>query len=125
MDTFDITSLINARKKIEDYRQNLTTDKDKTAAIKAFEYCYELSWKMMKRILALRGKDVYSPRPIFREAALEQLIDNPEVWFEFQEKRNITSHVYNEVEMNAVVSMFETFSIELNKLITNLNQFKI
>ena len=103
MDTFDITSLINARKKIEDYRQNLTTDKDKTAAIKAFEYCYELSWKMMKRILALRGKDVYSPRPIFREAALEQLIDNPEVWFEFQMKRNLAVHTYRQENIESVV----------------------
>jgi len=125
MDKIDITSLLKAREKFEDYRKNLITDKDKTAAIKAFEYSYELSWKIMKRFLALRGKEVYSPKPTFREAALKQIITYPEIWFEFQEKRNITSHVYNEEEMHDVVSIFETFSIELHNLITNLSDFKV
>ena len=52
MSKIDITSLKTARNRFEDYRQIIITDKDKTASVKAFEFCYELSWKMMQRFLA-------------------------------------------------------------------------
>lgn len=125
MDKIDITALKNARNRFEDYRANLSTDIAKTASVKAFEFCYELSWKMMKRFLSLMGKEVTLPKAIFREAALANIIDNPEIWFKFQEKRNHTSHVYNEEEMNSVVSVFDEFSKELNKLIDKLDKFEV
>lgn len=39
---------------------------EKAGAIQAFEICYELSWKTMKRILAYRGLEANSPREVFR-----------------------------------------------------------
>jgi len=109
----------------EDYRQSIITDKDKIASVKAFEFCYELSWKMMRRLLAGRGVEANSPRSVFREAALSNIINDPEIWFKFQEKRNITAHVYNEQELNQVVAIFNEFSQELNKLIDTLSNLEI
>src|SRR5688572_18140641 len=71
------------------------SDLEKAGAIQAFEICYELSWKTMKRILSHRGIEANSPREVFRLAAQEKFINEVDVWFDFIEKRNLTTHVYN------------------------------
>lgn len=50
----------------------------------------------MKRILRSKNVDINNPRDTIREAAKENLIDDPKEWFVFLENRNLTSHVYNE-----------------------------
>lgn len=39
----DITSLIKARNKFEQFRQHLNSEQEKAGAIQAFEYSYELA----------------------------------------------------------------------------------
>lgn len=117
----DITKLVKARDIFEKFRKNMVDDQSKAGAVQAFEFSYELSWKMMRRLLESRGLEVGSPKDTFRKAVLEKLIDDPEIWFEFQKKRNLTVHIYNEEAMEDVISTFDTFSIELNKLVNILN----
>lgn len=62
----DITVLKNARNQFEEFRKDISTGK--AVSIKAFEFCYELSWRMMKRFLHALGKDIDAPRTIFRAA---------------------------------------------------------
>lgn len=119
----DISKLIKARDVFERFRKNLITDQDKAGAIQAFEFSYELSWKMMKRVLESRGLEVGSPKDTFRKAVHEKLINDPEIWFEFQKKRNLSSHIYDEEELQVVLSIFDTFSFELNELINQLKTF--
>lgn len=84
-----IDKLINARKVFETFRKDIITERDEAGAIKAFEFSYELSWKMMKRVLAANGIDTTTPKDVFRAAASAKIIDNPEDWFDFQEMRNL------------------------------------
>lgn len=116
----DISKVIKARDVFERFRKNLVTDQDKAGAVQAFEFSYELSWKIMKRVLQSRGLEVGSPKDTFRKAVHEKLIDDPEIWFEFQKKRNLTTHIYDEEELEVVLSIFDHFSFELNKLIDRL-----
>jgi nucleotidyltransferase substrate binding protein (TIGR01987 family) len=117
----DISKVIKARDVFERFRKNLVTDQDKAGAVQAFEFSYELSWKIMKHALESEGYDeITFPKDAFRKAALMELIDDPETWFEFRRKRNLSAHIYDEVELDAVVSIFDTFSFELNKLIERL-----
>lgn len=76
----------------------------------------------MKRILNLQGQPSGSPKDTFRKAAIEELINDPELWFGFQDIRNITVHTYDEENMELVIKMFDSFSVELNKLINKLEQ---
>lgn len=122
LEKIDITSLLKAFEKFENFRKNLNTDQEKAGAIQAFEYCYELSWKTMKRLLEIQGKSVNSPRATFRAAALEGYIEDPEVWFKFIEKRNITVHTYQEDEADAVIEIFPIFSKELSSFIKKIEQ---
>ncbi|MEI8365121.1 MAG: HI0074 family nucleotidyltransferase substrate-binding subunit [Parachlamydiaceae bacterium] len=120
MSTIDLSKLFKARDIFERFRQDMQDDRDQAGAIQAFEFCYELAWKMMKRVLESRGQEVGSPKDTFRKAVLEKIIDDPEIWFEFQKKRNLTSHTYEQENVNAILEIFDTFSIELEKLIQRL-----
>ncbi|MCX7115857.1 MAG: HI0074 family nucleotidyltransferase substrate-binding subunit [Gammaproteobacteria bacterium] len=121
-DDIHISPLLRAQEKFETFRQNLNTDQDKAGAIQAFEFCYELAWKILKRVLNKKGVDVASPRDTFRTAAQNHLLNNLEAWFDFQVKRNLTAHAYNEVTMEEVIVSLPLFSVELQQLIDRLKR---
>ena len=69
------------------------------SVIQRFEYTYELAWKLIKRWLEINLGSSYvdgiSRRELFRLAAENHLIDNPDKWFAFHTARNQTSHIYD------------------------------
>lgn len=102
--------------------KRVTDDLTRDGAIQRFEYSLELAWKTMKRILNLKGSNVSFPKDVFREAAKANLIDQPDLWFEFIEKRNKTSHIYNESVANEVFAVLARFSVELTKFIERIDK---
>ncbi len=102
------------------FRKNMQSEQEKCGTVQAFEFCYELAWKIMRRVLHDRGQETGSPRDTFRKAALENIIEDPTIWFDFQQKRNVTVHTYEEENLTAVIIIFEPFAIALQKLITKL-----
>jgi len=119
----DISSLLKSRNKFEEFRKHLDTEQNKAGSIQAFEFCYELAWKTMKRFCEKSGKTPYILRDVFRESAVAGLISNPTIWFKFIEIRNITVHTYNEKNLELVVNIFDDFSDALNELIDNLEKY--
>ena len=117
-----ITPLLQAKETFDFALATVNDDLGRDGCIQRFEYCYELSWKTMKRILNVRGIEVNSPKVTFREAAREGLIDSPEKWFGFLDLRNLTSHTYNEDMANKVFSKLGYFQVELDKLVKNLQK---
>ena len=102
----NIESLLKAFSKFEEFRQNLDTEQEQAGAIQAFEYCFELVWKTMKRLLEARGKIANSSREAFRMSALVRgphvngvehgvkgFIKDPEIWFDFLKKKHNRSYV--------------------------------
>lgn len=120
IENVNIKPLIKAFSKFEKFRLNTTTEQEKAGIIQAFEYCFELVWKIMKRLLEERGKIANSPKEVFRMAALERFIEDPEVWFDFLKKRNITVHTYQESEAEEVLMVMPKFSIEVKNFLTVL-----
>jgi nucleotidyltransferase substrate binding protein (TIGR01987 family) len=120
VDDINIESLLKAFSKFEKFRQNLDTEQEQAGAIQAFKYCFELSWKTMKRLLEAREKMANSPREAFRMAGLEGFIKDPEIWFNFLKKRNITVHTYEEKEAKEVISVFSDFSSEIQAFLKNI-----
>ncbi len=116
----NISPLLKAFKKFEKFRINSNTEQEKAGIIQAFEYSFELIWKIMKRLLEERGKTANSPRETFRMAALEGFISDPELWFDFLKKRNLTTHTYNETEIENVLSICAMFSQEVKKFLCSL-----
>ncbi len=120
----EIEPLLNAYEQFNEALKIAKTDLEKAGTIQYFEFTYELAWKALKRILSARGKELNSPKPIFREAALEKLIDDPELWFDFTKDRNETVHTYNKAIANSIFNDLHLFDKEMGKLISKLKALK-
>lgn len=79
----------------------------RAGVIQNFEFTFELSWKMMKRWLDINvSPDLtlgVTKKELYRLAAENDLITDVGKWFEFQQARNKTSHIYAE---NVAESVF-------------------
>jgi nucleotidyltransferase substrate binding protein (TIGR01987 family) len=120
----DIAPLISAFEQFHKALNFAQSDLEKAGAIQYFEFTYELAWKTLKRILNLRGKDLNSPKPVFREAALERLIDDPEVWFDFIKDKNETVQTYSKAIANLIFSRLSAFDLEMIQLLERLKKLK-
>ncbi len=120
----DIGPLLSAFAQFHEALKIAKTDLEKAGTIQYFEFTYELAWKTLRRILLSRGKELNSPKPIFREAALEKLIDNPEAWFEIIQDRNETVHTYNKAVANSIFNDLHLFDKEMLELIERLKKLR-
>ena len=116
----NISPFLKAFKKFEMFRLNSNTEQEKAGTIQAYEYCFELIWKLMKRLLKERGIITNSLKETFRMAALENFISDPELWFDFLKKRNLTVHTYNEKEVENVILICKSFSEEVKNFLKRL-----
>lgn len=121
-----IKQLKNALSSLEDILEHYNRSPNldvRDGAIQRFEYTHELVWKTLKeRIEQLGQNPRNNPRDIFRVAADQELIDDPQIWFHFQDNRNVSSHLYNNNEMESVFSDLPSFIAEVGKVITTLEQ---
>ena len=70
----------------------------KESVIQSFEVSYEMSRKMMKRYLKESiGEDTDQMviKDIFRLGEKSGILSSAELWFDYKEKRNKTSHIYD------------------------------
>lgn len=116
----NLTPLIQAQQFLQDALKQAKSRLEIAGTIQAFEFSYELAWKTLKRVLAYRGIDVASPREVFRYAALEKLIIDPEVWFVYLKNRNMTVHVYNQDIADEIFTSLPQFLTSLNECIATL-----
>jgi nucleotidyltransferase substrate binding protein (TIGR01987 family) len=93
-------------------------------AIQAFEVCYEITWKTLKKILSLNSIEVIGARDVFRLTAQKGLIADHKPWFDYQNKRNITVHEYYDEIEKKVYPILPSFLQDLDKLIEKLKQLK-
>jgi nucleotidyltransferase substrate binding protein (TIGR01987 family) len=91
-----LSDLKKAAARFEQARRLPVSEINRDATIKRFEFCFELAWKLMQAILQANGVEAYGPKGAIREAAKLGLIDNPEIWLEFLQARNLTTHTYGE-----------------------------
>ncbi len=123
-ETIDLQYIKKAQSVFEKFRKNLKTEQEKAGAVQAFEFCYELAWKLMKRFLNMRGQETGSPKDTFRKATQEGIISDAEIWFSFQKKRNLSVHTYNEENLDLIIESFDQFSKELELLISHIESLQ-
>ena len=116
----DITPLLNAIKILDEGISIASSELEKAGTIQSFEICYELTWKIMKRILLKKGLTTTSPRDTFRIAADNNLIADPEPWFKVIEMRNLTSHTYDKEIAEKVIKYLPEFQKELKNFINKV-----
>ena len=68
---------------------------------------------------------MYGSRDTTREVFRNGLIENGEVWMDMIDKRNLTSHTYDEETAAQVVTAIRTaYFVEFERLLVRLQQLK-
>jgi nucleotidyltransferase substrate binding protein (TIGR01987 family) len=91
----------------------------KESCIQRFETCFDTTWKHLKKYLEEHEglADVpSSPNGVFKKAFSAQVIDDVNLWTDFNQKRGDTSHDYSGDKAEttfAVIADFITEAVEL------------
>lgn len=102
------------------------SDLEAQGLIQGFEYTHELAWKTLKNFLEAQGTvNLYGSRDTTRIAFRNGLIENGEVWMDMVDKRNLTSHTYDEeIAAQVVMTIRNAYFAEFERLLTRLQQLK-
>lgn len=122
----DISSFVKAVSRLEEgleqYTQHADNDIYRDALIQRFEFTYELAHKMLKRHLEMTSAsadliDQMAFADLIRTGNEQGLLLNDwPKWRLYREKRNKTSHTYNEEMAEDVVSIIPEFLREVRFL---------
>ncbi|MDQ7001497.1 MAG: nucleotidyltransferase substrate binding protein [Ghiorsea sp.] len=76
--------------------------------VKAFEYNFELGWKVLKDLLEYQGiTGLIGSRDAIREAFKQGLLadeTSAQIWMDMIKSRNLAAHAYDEVKMQEIVT---------------------
>lgn len=130
MEIIDLTSFEKALNSlfevIKIYNTDITDLITRDSMIQRFEYTYSISLKMIKRYFAngafvFENIDAMTFNEMIRQANKMGLLrSNLEKWDDFRQKRNLTSHTYDEEIAQQVVTIIEDFSLEAKFLLDKL-----
>lgn len=68
----------------------------KDGVIQRFEFSVELSWKTLKQYLESEGVvNITTPKQTIRESFAKEILENPDIWINMLNDRNLTSHIYD------------------------------
>ena len=69
---------------------------ERAGLIKTFEFCFELSWNVLKDLLFYEGYDVRVPRAVIRKSFEVDYVDESDcnALLDVLDKRNLLSHTY-------------------------------
>lgn len=92
------------------------------ACIKRFEFTFDLSWKLLKAVLEERhGIDLASPKTCFREAYRQGIISYDDAWIDMTDKRNSTSHTYNQATAEEIYDLLPKYVQLFQELLKVVN----
>jgi nucleotidyltransferase substrate binding protein (TIGR01987 family) len=132
----DLTSLRSAlaalEKSLAFLNSKLAEDADlreqfRAAAVQAFEFNHELAFKMLKRQLEQMAADPASIdkmayMDIVRSGAEAGLIADVARFRDYREKRNLTSHTYDQAKGERIVAILSDFRDDIRFLLVELER---
>lgn len=121
-------SLANFKKAIDSLNEAVSKSQlshlELAGAIQNFEFCYELSWKTLKKYGEPQGRRITSPRDAFQYAYESEFITEEKVWLDMIEDRNRTTHTYDLTTAKRVFHQVkENYFFAFEELFNKLNKF--
>ena len=111
------------------YAKEKENDIVRDSCIQRFEYCYELSTKMLRRHLANIADNPseikeYAFQKLIREGFTKGvLLHSWDVWSAYRNNRNRTSHGYDKNEAIRIAEEIPSFLVEVEYLLEKLEDF--
>ncbi len=112
-------SLLNLGNAINRLKEVVAQEEDEKgilvdAAIQRFEFCIELFWKTIKRLLQYEGIIASTPKEVLKHAFQQHWFDDEMIWLAMLDDRNKTSHIYDELTAVAIFKRIKSeYSPEL------------
>ena len=92
------------------------------AALKRFEFVFDLAWKLMRAYLKERkGVDCVSPKDCIKEAYRQGLIEYDNIWLNMCDWRNQIVHAYGEEYAEKLFHQLPEVLSACQKLFSHLN----
>lgn len=127
----DFSPLVKAVSRLDEglerYRRDIADEQVRDGLIQRFEFTYDLSHKMLRRVLEARAAnpeaiDRMGFPDVIRTASEQGLLANDwSAWRTWREMRNITSHTYDEAKALQVVAGIPAFLAEAQALVQRLS----
>ncbi len=131
METLDLTTFENAVNSLKSIIVRYEKENDidlRDSVIQRFEYTYSISLKMIKRYLKqneLSEDEINGMtfNEIIRRANQFGLLNsNLEIWNDYRQNRNMTSHTYDEETAQKVMTIIPAFKEEAEFLLNKLKE---
>lgn len=123
------TTLKNFEKVVQTLTRFISTpaedDRDRAGVIQAFEFCYELAWKSLKKIAEEQGLEAPTPLQAFQAGFQMGLIHESEhqLWLDMKATRNLTSHTYSEeLSLQVFHDVQKTYAPALKVLVERIKK---
>lgn len=95
----------------------VTEPRDLSGILKDFEMVYELSWKLLKKLLLEQGHQTLGAKDVYSRAYQLGFLEEETVWLRMIEDRNHTAHVYDETDAGRIVkNIIENYLPAFRKL---------
>lgn len=99
------SAVVRLSEALAEYEQRPASTVVRDGVIQRFEFTFELAWKSLRAYMEDQGAsvDAMFSKQVFKAAYAAELIDDPQVWLDMLNSRNITSHVYDDTQAAQVV----------------------
>ena len=98
-------AFFNLKSAVDLHQERTLSDLETQGLIQAFEFTFELSWKVLKDYLQFMQVEVKFPRDVIKQAFQYELLDDGDVWMDMLEKRNLMVHTYDEKNAKRAVNL--------------------
>lgn len=119
-------SLSNLENALSRLREALEVDTPNSliidGTIQRFEFCLELYWKTLKRMLALEGIQTDTPKNTLKEAYQLGWLHDETAWLQMLRDRNQTSHAYDEEMAQRIYNDIKQYFGEMEQVFSELKQ---
>jgi nucleotidyltransferase substrate binding protein (TIGR01987 family) len=99
-------SLLSFKKALRNLERSTATPavepRDLSGIIKDFEMTYELSWKVLKKILREAGHETLGAKDVYTKAFQLGYLETEQPWLAMIQDRNSTTHVYDEKDARKI-----------------------
>ena len=94
------------------------------AAIKRFEFTFELLWKSLQKFFRGQGITCNSPKNCLKEAFSYGLVEDNPMWLRMIDDRNLTVHTYNEALSIEIYIHLKDYMPLFNQVLQSLKDQK-
>lgn len=97
-------------KNLEEILKKEKNDIHRDSAIKRFELCFDVAWKLVKSYLEDHKAIICkSPNECFQQAYIQGIINYSDVWIKMAKERNESVHTYKEELAEALYKKLPEF----------------